>query len=106
MAIHLSEDLSPRAHHVPLPPDGIVAFWKITAVMRAAGFLATRRGIDHQPGNRQQVLQLPADAFVEFAGENVAAPEADVVSGFLEPAAVADDAHLANHEGPQGVRHV
>src|SRR6266481_5586437 len=48
-------------------PMIIISFRKVAAKMHAAGFLAPQGRSDHQAGNDEQVLQLPA-----FAGGKLA----------------------------------
>ena len=61
-----------------MAPSFIVALREVAAEVRAARFLASRGGIDHQPRDGEQVLQLPALAFVELAAEYVSTPEIDI----------------------------
>src|SRR5438105_1488214 len=84
-------------NHMPALPVFIIALRIVAAEVGAARFVALAGGGDHEPRDREQVLQLPAAAVVELAGQHVAAPELNVPCGFVETTVIADDAHLAHH---------
>src|SRR5438105_6023637 len=57
---------------------------KITPVMHAARLLALLRRPDHQPGHRQQVLELPPLARRELPLQHVPTPEGYVALGLFQ----------------------
>src|SRR4051812_28586467 len=79
-------------------PVGVIPTGKVAAEVDAARLLPLPGRPDHEPGDGEEVLQLPAGPGVEFTAQGVAAPEGDVAGRLLQAAAVADDAHLADHQ--------
>src|SRR5262245_11130766 len=71
-----------RALGMP-PPAFVIRLWRSGPEVHAARFLAFQGRVDHQPRHGEQVLQLPARAGVELAGQDVTAPEGDVALGLL-----------------------
>src|SRR5262245_18466941 len=68
------------ARDMPLPVY-VVAIGEVAAEVHAAGLLADQGRIDHQPGDRQQVLHFPPGPVFEGTGEHVPAPKLDAVAG-------------------------
>src|SRR5262245_56758277 len=82
-------------------PFLIIAPRKVAAEMRAAGLFTGQCRFDHQLGHGEHVLQLPARPVIEFACEHVTAPEGHVALRLKQPRPLANDAHVADHQGAQ-----
>src|SRR5262245_29511822 len=74
-------------HGQPVAEASIVALRKVTAEMNAPGFLTLEHRSEHQSGEREEVLQLPALRRGHFVRQHVLAPEAEVFQSLLEPRA-------------------
>src|SRR5205807_2409707 len=94
-----------RTGNMPVParvlPLGIIG-----AEVNAARFIALKRRPDHETGDRQEVLQLPAGPAVEFSDEGVTTPEGHGSLRFQQAGAIAYDSHAPHHEAAQRIGHV
>src|SRR6516225_3071200 len=80
LAILRAQALPDRTDQVPAPAR-VLALRIVAPKVYATGFLPDQGRPDHQAGNREQVLQLPAQPGIKFACQGIATPELYILLG-------------------------